>query len=69
MKANQTEPRSLFLHIYSMSNSLQNCEIAYKFHTFKLLKIDTRGFAVHSIAENNTTRSGAHENDGQICFA
>jgi hypothetical protein len=31
MKANQTEPRSLFLHIYSMSNSLQNCEIACKF--------------------------------------
>jgi hypothetical protein len=36
MKANQTEPRSLFLHIYSMSNSLQNCEIANKFCTFKL---------------------------------
>jgi hypothetical protein len=36
MKANQTEPRSLFLHIYSMSNSLQNCDIAYKFCTFKL---------------------------------
>jgi hypothetical protein len=34
MKVNQTEPRSLFLHIYSMSNSLQNCEIAYKFRTF-----------------------------------
>jgi hypothetical protein len=27
---------SLFLHIYSMSNSLQNCEIAYKFRTLKL---------------------------------
>jgi hypothetical protein len=36
MKASQTEPRSLFLHIYSMSYSLQNCEIAYKFSTFKL---------------------------------
>jgi hypothetical protein len=36
IKANQTEPRSLFLHIYSISNSLQNYEIAYKFGTFKL---------------------------------
>jgi hypothetical protein len=27
---------SLFLHIYSMSNSLQSCEIAYKFRTLKL---------------------------------
>jgi hypothetical protein len=40
MKANQTKPRSLFLHIYLqlMSKSLQNCEIAYKFRTFKLPK-------------------------------
>jgi hypothetical protein len=30
------------------------------------LKIDTRDFAVHQIAENNTTRSSAHENDGQM---
>jgi hypothetical protein len=30
------------------------------------LKIDTRDFAVHLIDENNTTRSSAHENDGQM---
>jgi hypothetical protein len=41
-----------------------------KLHTNSVLsgflKIDTIDFAVHGIAENNTTRSSAHENDGQM---
>jgi hypothetical protein len=41
-----------------------------KLHTNSVLssflKIDTRDFAVHEIAENNTTRSSAHDNDGQM---
>jgi hypothetical protein len=48
-----------------MSNSLQNCDTNSVLSS-RFLKIDTRDFAVHQIAENNTTRFSAHENDGQM---